>query len=65
MFCCIVALVLLGTSSQRCNDLLSAQNCYERALQWIESVGDEPLDELGGQAKAVLADEYSFGKSIH
>lgn len=56
------ALVLLGRSCQLCEDLSGAQTHYERALQWIEGVGDKTMEDLGGPAKSVLADEYHFGE---
>jgi hypothetical protein len=56
------ALLLLGRSCQLCEDVTGAQTHYERALQWMEDSGEEVIEELGGPAKTVLSDEYSFGE---
>lgn len=58
------ASVLLGRACQLCEDPSSAQTHYERALQWIEGVGEEAVEELGGPAKTVFADEYHCGESM-
>ena len=60
----LLALVLLGRSCQLYEDLSGAQTHYERALQWMEGIGEEVIEELGGPAKSVLSDEYSFGELI-